>query len=113
MPLSAAEKQRRYRERKRAEEEARRRYDRGLPAEAAEPVAPDGAWLSITGHPRPKGGHYDAADGTFPPIPEDILTQTYTAADGSEDIIPETYARFLAVQREAPTSASVDALFEV
>jgi hypothetical protein len=72
VPLSAAEKQRRYRERKQAEVEARARYDRGLPEPEPEPEAPEGAYLTSNGHPRPKYDHYERINGTFAPLPDDL-----------------------------------------
>ena len=102
MPLSSAEKQRRYRERKRAEQEARYRYDRGLPEPPPEPVVPDGAYLT-NGWAVPKHGHYKAKDGTFPPIPDEIRRMTYTKPDGSEDLLPEVRMKQLAAgARERP-----------
>jgi hypothetical protein len=97
VPLSAAEKQRRYRERKNAADEARFRYDRGLPDPPPEPVAPEGAYLTPGGDARPKFGHFDAGDGTFPPIPDGIKAETMTTADG--DVIPlEDYQQKLRAQ---------------
>ena len=112
MALSNAEKSRRWRERKRVEQEARDRYDRGLPAKVPEPEAPEGAYLTANGFARPKYDHYEAKDGSFPAIPRDILEMTFTTPDGIEDIISGQHARFLARQREAPIDASRDALFE-
>src|SRR5271167_3753881 len=99
MPLSAAEKQRRYRERKREAEEAQERARRGLSPKAPEPEVPEGAYLTENGFLRPKVGWYERGKDRFVPIPDDILRMTYTLSDGSEDIIPEQYARFLAAGR--------------
>lgn len=96
MPLSAAEKQRRYRERKSAEAEARARYDQGLPEPPPAPVAPEGAYLpdDDSDVAVPKFGHYAAADGTFRPIPDVVLKETITTADG--EVIPLTDAQMKA-----------------
>jgi hypothetical protein len=110
VPLSSAEKQRRYRERKRAEEEARYRYDRGLSEPPPEPVAPNGAYLTGNGHARPKQGHYEAMDGTYPPIPDAIRRMTYTKPDGVEDLLPEL--RMKQIARDEPVRDGRDGLYE-
>jgi hypothetical protein len=112
MALSNAEKSRRWRARKKAEAEARERYDRGLPEPPPDPVPPDGAYFTSGGHARPKVGHYPKADGTFPPIPEDIKAMTFTTDDGREELISEQYAQFLSLKREgAAPSDDRDVLF--
>jgi hypothetical protein len=60
----------------------------------------DGAYFTVSGHTRPKFGHYRKADGTFPEIPEDIRTTTYTTADGREELISQQYAEYLAHVRD-------------
>jgi hypothetical protein len=86
--LSNAEKSRRWRERRKAEREARERYDRGLPEPPPAPTAPEGAYFPSEDSDVavPKFGHYAAADGTFPSIPDDILSETITTADG--EVVP-------------------------
>ena len=115
MPLSNAEKQRRYRERKRAEREARKRYDRGLPEPPPPPEPPDGAYFAdpdaTDPRPRPKFGHYEAVDGTFPPIPQAIWNETLTTADGEVKRLEEYQAKSLARFREAPVSDDRSILF--
>ncbi len=104
MPLSNAEKQRRYRERKREEDEARRRYARGEPVKAPEPEVPDGAWMGVNGL-RPQTGWYEAKRGVFRRIPQGLLDETYTTPDGQVLVVPEEYARFLAKQGRKPFTA--------
>src|SRR5690349_18130220 len=79
MSLSSAEKQRRYRERKKAEREARSRYDRGLPPLPPEPEVPDGAAMTSNGLLHAQFGHYEALDGSFKPVPEDIMHEGWTS----------------------------------
>jgi hypothetical protein len=98
MPLSNAEKVRRHRARKKEAEEVQERVRRGLPPKAPAPEVPEGAYLTSNGFLRPVAGWYESARDRFRPIPEDILRMTYTLPDGTEDIISETYARFLATQ---------------
>jgi hypothetical protein len=112
VPQSNALKQQRYRERKKAEEEARFRFDRGLPEPPPAPTAPDGAYLvdpDRTDAVRPKFGHYRAKDGTFPEIPDDILHEE----DGR---LPDWHQKQLAQGREPGTpnriSADRSILFE-
>jgi hypothetical protein len=114
VPLSSAEKTRRHRERKKAEALARERYDRGLPEPPPAPVAPEGAYFpdDDSDHTVPKFGHYAAADGTFPPIPGDILKETITLADGSEGRLEMYQMQQLARHREAPISDDRGILFE-
>lgn len=116
MPLSAAEKQRRYRERKRVEAEARARYDRGLPEPPPPPEPPDGAYFTepdaSSPRPVPKYGHYEATDGTFPPIPEAMWSETFTAGDGSVQRFEEWQLKLRARQQEAPISDDRSILFE-
>lgn len=99
MPLSNAEKVRRHRARKKEAEEVQDRLRRGLPPKRPEPEVPEGAYMTSNGLLRPMAGWYESARDRFALIPDDILQQTYTLPDGSEDIIPEQHARFLAAQR--------------
>jgi hypothetical protein len=112
VPLSASEKQRRYRERKRAEEEARQRYDRGLPQRSPEPEAPEGAYPTSNGFTRTKYGHDEALDGSFPPIPDGMKAEIFTTPDGEVSPIPEQHAKYLARKREGEDHSSLDALFQ-
>jgi hypothetical protein len=116
VPLSSAEKQRRYRERKRAEQEARERYDRGLPEPPPPPEPPDGAFFHDPDESDPKPitkfGHYEAADGTFPPIPEGMWAETITTADGDVKRLEEYQMKVLARHREASMSDDRSILFE-
>jgi hypothetical protein len=99
VPLSNAEKVRRHRQRRKEAEEVQERLRRGLSPKAPEPEVPEGAYLTSNGFLRPIAGWYERGKDRFVPIPDDILQMTYTLPDGSEDIVPEQYARFLAVQR--------------
>lgn len=116
MPLSNAEKVRRHRERKKAESKARERYDRGLPEPSPPPEPPDGAYFAdpdaASPTAAPKFGHYEAADGTFPPIPEAIVNETITTADGSVIRLEMYQMQQLARRREKPVSDDRSVLFE-
>jgi hypothetical protein len=104
MPLSQAEKQRRYRERKREEVDARRRTARGEPVKAPEPEVPDGAWMGVNCL-RPQAGWYEPKRGVFRRIPQGLLDETYTTPDGQVLVVPEQHARFLAMQGRKPFTA--------
>ena len=73
-----AEQQKAYRERKRQREEE---LARRVP-EPPQPDVPDGAWMTSNGFLRSRDGHYEAVDGTFHPIPDDVKAATMTTADG-------------------------------
>jgi hypothetical protein len=102
MPLSSAEKTRRHRERKRLEQEAADRFNRGLPP-APEPLPePDGAYrVGETDTFRAGYGHYKAKDGTFPLIPDDIRAQT-SNRDGEVVPLPDWHQKQLAQGRLNP-----------
>jgi hypothetical protein len=110
MPLSNAEKQRRYRERKRTERETRERYDRGLPEPEPEAEVLEGARMTVSGILTAKYDHYEALDDTFPPVPDDILALTMTTADGEVKPLPEFECKRRA--RDERTSADISVLFE-
>jgi hypothetical protein len=112
MPLSQAERSRRWREKHVRPVLARKppaeidRHDRGIPAGAVDelPELPAGAWETRTGHLRPRVGHYAAADGTFPEIPRELLAEPMTTATGEVVRIPEAHARQLAEAGAKPLS---------
>jgi hypothetical protein len=105
MPLSNAEKVRRHRERKKAEVAARERYDRGLPEPPPEPEPPEGAYLTSSGVPRPKFMHYEAKDGTFPPVPDALVAETFTTEDGETKRYEEHQLKALARRREGSATS--------
>ena len=106
MPLSNAEKQRRYRARKAEAARAKSRAERGLPAELPEPDVPEGAWLTSNGFLRAKYGWYEAAPDVFKRVPSELMEATMTTANGEVVPVPETYAKQRAREAAAETESN-------
>jgi hypothetical protein len=101
--LSAADKQRRYRERKRKQADEQRRRERGLPPAPTQDDAPQGAFLTRAGKPRARVGWYARVDGTgFAPIPPAIVNATFTHSSGEQRPFSDGQRKMRARAAEEP-----------